>query len=231
MTDRSYDWLVILKGCSLPLSTFFNLPDEKRQKIIDCALDEFSEHDYESASISKVVANAGIAKGSLYQYFKDKSDLYNYLLELVAETKARMMHEAFPQNDDLPFFDRLRLLFSVMTGFEIRYPKLASIGNKSLNGRAPMPANLIARGKQVTISYFADLIRSGISKGEINSKVDAEVAAFIFVSALSEIGNFVLSKQAVMEPSVEKIPLSLQLDQMETLYLQMIEIFKNGIAS
>ena len=215
----------------MPLSTFFNLPDEKRQKIIDCALDEFSEHDDESASISKVVANAGIGKGSLYQYFNDKSDLYTYLLELVAETKARMMHEAFPQNDDLPFFERLRLLFAVMAGFELKYPKLASIGNKAVDGSAPLPANLIARGKQATISYFADLITAGKTTGEINSEVDAELAAFIFVSALSEIGNFVSNKQAGMEPPAEKIPLSLQLDQMETLYQQMIKIFKNGIAS
>ena len=215
----------------MPLPTFSNLPDEKRQKIIDCALDEFSEHDYESASISKVVARAGIAKGSLYQYFKDKSDLYTYLLELVAETKARMMREAFPQNIDLPFFDKLRLLFTVMAGFEIQYPKLASIGNKAVGGSAPMPADLVARGKQATISYFADLIRSGISKGEINSAVDAEVAAFIFVSALSEIGNFVSRKQSEIEAPEGEIPLPPQLVQMETLYQQMIEIFKNGIAS
>ncbi len=53
----------------MPQATFFNLPEEKRQKILECALDEFAAHDYDSASVSKIVAKAGIAKGSLYQYF------------------------------------------------------------------------------------------------------------------------------------------------------------------
>ncbi|HQN45353.1 MAG TPA: helix-turn-helix domain-containing protein, partial [Anaerolineaceae bacterium] len=61
----------------MPRPTFFNLPDEKRQKILEAAIDEFAERDYESASVSQIVIQAGIPKGSLYQYFVDKSDLHH----------------------------------------------------------------------------------------------------------------------------------------------------------
>ena len=66
----------------MPKETFFNLPEAKRQRIIDLALAEFAEKDYDTASISRIVSQAGIAKGSFYQYFENKEDLYTYLLTL-----------------------------------------------------------------------------------------------------------------------------------------------------
>lgn len=45
------------------------------------ALEEFADRDYDGASVSRVVARAGIAKGSIYQYFIDKKDLYLHLVD------------------------------------------------------------------------------------------------------------------------------------------------------
>ena len=72
----------------MPRQTFFNLPEDKRNPIIDLALDEFSKYDYKNASISRIVARAGIAKGSLYQYFEDNRDLFLYLVEISGQAKT-----------------------------------------------------------------------------------------------------------------------------------------------
>ena len=45
----------------MPNQTFFNLPDAKREQILQIAIDEFAENDTDSASISRIVARAGIA--------------------------------------------------------------------------------------------------------------------------------------------------------------------------
>ena len=55
------------------------MPDEKRNKIIDCAVEEFSQRDFDNAKLSNIVKNADIARGSIYQYFEDKMDLYLYV--------------------------------------------------------------------------------------------------------------------------------------------------------
>ncbi len=60
----------------MPSQTFFNLPKEKRDTLIKIALNEFSANEYNSASVSRIVKETGIAKGSFYQYFQDKKDLY-----------------------------------------------------------------------------------------------------------------------------------------------------------
>ncbi len=215
----------------MPLQTFDNLPEDKRQRIIDCAIDEFSQHDYASASISKIVAKAGIAKGSLYQYFKDKSDLYSYLLDLVSQTKAAMMAKSFQQEKPQPFFDSLQALFSVMANFEIQYPKLAKIGYKATSGKSPLPEDLLIKGKRSTIQYFVTLIDQGKTSGEIRPEIDAETAAFIFVSALSEMGTFITAKMLTdMKMENSEKPSQAQLSEIESLYNQLIMILKYGIA-
>ena len=64
----------------MPSDTFLNLPKEKQNKILDSAILEFSHNDYEVVSINKIIYNANIPRGSFYMYFKDKEDLYTYIL-------------------------------------------------------------------------------------------------------------------------------------------------------
>lgn len=64
----------------MPKLTFYNLPIEKQQHLIDAAKQEFSSASLSDASIANIVKAAGISRGSFYQYFEGKEDLYFYLL-------------------------------------------------------------------------------------------------------------------------------------------------------
>lgn len=65
----------------MPTQTFQNLTDEKKERIIAGAMKEFSEYSFTEVSISNIVENAGISRGSFYQYFEDKRELYYFLIE------------------------------------------------------------------------------------------------------------------------------------------------------
>lgn len=67
----------------MPKDTFFNLDIEKRQKIIKAAKAEFLDNPLRKARVSNIVMEAGIPRGSFYQYFKDLDDLYYYIVEEV----------------------------------------------------------------------------------------------------------------------------------------------------
>ena len=56
--------------------TFYRLPDEKKERILQSAHREFTQHPYEKSSINRILNDAKIPKGSFYQYFDDKSDLF-----------------------------------------------------------------------------------------------------------------------------------------------------------
>ncbi|WP_078544513.1 TetR/AcrR family transcriptional regulator [Litchfieldia alkalitelluris] len=70
----------------MPKITFHNLPDDKKQKLIQAVKKEFSRVPVYEASISNIIKTANIPRGSFYQYFEDKEDAYYYLLnEMVLE--------------------------------------------------------------------------------------------------------------------------------------------------
>ncbi|WP_239738508.1 MULTISPECIES: TetR/AcrR family transcriptional regulator [Mammaliicoccus] len=60
---------------------FYNLDEEKRQKIINSGLMEFSNYGYQQSSTNRIVENAGIGKGMLFYYFKNKKGLFKFLVD------------------------------------------------------------------------------------------------------------------------------------------------------
>lgn len=71
----------------MPTETFENLSEEKKLKIIEAAKKEFSRVQFEDTSIKNIVKEAGIARGSFYQYFNSKRDLLEYI---IYENKQRL---------------------------------------------------------------------------------------------------------------------------------------------
>jgi len=81
VTNESYDFKVTKEVKELPKETFLNLPQEKKEKIFREAIKEFGQQGYEKGNIGNIAKEAGIAKGSLYQYFEDKKGLYMYCVK------------------------------------------------------------------------------------------------------------------------------------------------------
>ncbi|MFD1484889.1 TetR family transcriptional regulator [Lacticaseibacillus baoqingensis] len=77
----------------MPKPTFFRLPDEKRQRLVTAAYAEFTRAPFAEASISNIIKDAGIPRGSFYQYFEDKSDVFFYLLDRMRQSTKTWMKD------------------------------------------------------------------------------------------------------------------------------------------
>jgi len=62
--------------------------DERREQILDCALQVFAQKGYHGASVADVCARAGIGRATLYQYFDDKRDVLVALADRIARRVA-----------------------------------------------------------------------------------------------------------------------------------------------
>ncbi|MFC4024305.1 TetR/AcrR family transcriptional regulator [Oceanobacillus longus] len=71
----------------MPKQTFFNLPVHKKKTLMEAAEKEFARVPLSQASIANIIKSAEIPRGSFYQYFENKEDLYYFLLG--EETKER----------------------------------------------------------------------------------------------------------------------------------------------
>src|SRR5579862_1687364 len=52
----------------------------RRDAILNAALDEFSQQGFEAARLDDVAKRAGVAKGTIYLYFRDKESLFQELV-------------------------------------------------------------------------------------------------------------------------------------------------------
>ena len=72
--DKSRGIFIMIK------KTFYNLPEEKRQRVTEAIVDEFANAEDDKVSINRIVQKANISRGSFYQYFDDKLDLVEVLI-------------------------------------------------------------------------------------------------------------------------------------------------------
>lgn len=62
---------------------FVELASEKQERIISVGISEFAKYGYSNSSTNRIVKNSGISKGSLFQYFQSKEELYFYILDCI----------------------------------------------------------------------------------------------------------------------------------------------------
>jgi len=215
----------------MPKQTFFNLPDEKRDNILKLAIEEFAENDYKNASISRIVNRAGIAKGSFYQYFEDKKDLYLYLIDLSAQEKTNMLAENQPPDSDMDVFSYIRWLLRAGLNFEFSNPKLAQIGYRAIYGDAPLPTETREVIEEGAMQYFRQLVEQGVAQGVIDPEIDTDVAAFMFNVVFTNLGDFILKQQAIEpEQVLADSGQSLVSSETERLFEQVLRILQSGMS-
>lgn len=101
----------------MPTSTFFNLPPPKREKLFRAAVAEFARQPYGEVSLSQIIKAAEIPRGSFYQYFTDKTDLFHYVIGYYGENLERLVLESLEacggQLLEMPLtiFDRMEAFF------------------------------------------------------------------------------------------------------------------------
>ncbi len=98
--------------------TFYNIPEEKKQRIISAAKREFSRVPLEKALISNIIKDAGIPRGSFYQYFENIEDLFVYIID---DIYKRLHHDIKEEAkiEGKTYFDAMKKKFyEVLSFFE-----------------------------------------------------------------------------------------------------------------
>ena len=101
-------------------SKFHSLESKKQERIINAALKEFARNGYDKASTNEIVKEAEISKGSLFNYFNNKKDLFLFLLNHVAKVIEQIYSEVDWNEPD--FFERMRQLGLVKFKIYKKFP-------------------------------------------------------------------------------------------------------------
>lgn len=171
----------------MPTVTFANLPDAKRRAFIAAALEEFSAREFELASVSRIVAKLGMAKGSVYQYFADKQDLYRYLVEHAQS----VLMGSLARDDPAPggdFFTTLRHLMEQTVVAARLHPREAALLERAYRSPESLTDEFHARTVGMRRTYLGDLVERAQHSGELRSDADASLITLLVETLVSQIG-------------------------------------------
>ena len=109
---------------------FFSLPKEKQLAIINAGYRVFSQNTYKKSPMSEIAAEAGISKSLIFHYFRNKKELYLFLLKKASEITYKYLHEfcCYEQED---FFEIMRQGLKAKACLMRKYPCLTVFTLKS----------------------------------------------------------------------------------------------------
>ena len=173
----------------MPKETFFNLPESKKERVIEAALDEFATHPYHKVRITAIADQAGIAKGSFYQYFDDKKDLFKYITDLVVKKKLEYLNQDMLINKDkYGFFELLHELYLSGYRFAKENPRLVDIANNLLNNK-DFQREIWGDHEDKSFDYFQLLLEEGLAKGELDPTIDTALVSRLLTGINCSLGD------------------------------------------
>jgi AcrR family transcriptional regulator len=164
----------------VPKETWWNLPDSKRERVLEAAMEEFGQRGFSSGSLNVISRQAHIAKGSLFQYFDTKLDLFMTTVEAAAD---RIQHAILDDLDlEVPFFDVLRAIIDRWLDYFRTHPVERGVGFAAANEIDP-DARAALRTVTNThyVDAFAPLLKRAIEGGEFAGSPEELLALVILV--------------------------------------------------
>ncbi|MGE4293644.1 MAG: TetR/AcrR family transcriptional regulator [Desulfovibrio sp.] len=158
--------------------TFDNLDPDKKDRVLDVAVDEFAEHGFHQASVNRMVKRLDIAKGSLFKYFGSKEGMFQCVFEHSVEQLKGPLKKARQAEGDT--FDRLRLSLEAGLEFVREHPRLYRIYLKVLfQENVPFRGAFLQQVRGYAAKYLSPLLEEGVRRGELRADLDLNMAVFL----------------------------------------------------
>ena len=161
----------------MPKNTFHSLDDKKKDRFIRRALEEFTLRNYQEASISAMLKSLGIAKGSFYQYFDDKYDLFTYLIEHC--TGIKRSYVSVGRSDFSSFWSYFRALYEKGLEFDRDHPlECHFLHRLQSNLNSPPVRKLYDQLLDQVVKGFDKMISAEVADGNFRSDLSKDAMAY-----------------------------------------------------
>lgn len=216
----------------MPKDTFFHLPQEKRHLIENIAIEEFAENSLHSASVNAIVSNAGIAKGSFYQYFENLEDLYKHVLNLIKNCKLELISTLPLPANNLDTFRYLQRLLQIELAFELKYPRLSKVERRH-NFENQVTSSIDPEtGQRLSgDGRFHAFLSQGVLHDDIATWVDTDMAAYVLEIVARWLSPYLLERMEQDSGKPVKVDLDVSHDpQLQDLLQNLMDLLMAGLA-
>jgi AcrR family transcriptional regulator len=160
----------------MPTVTWARVDPARRAAIIEAAEAEFGAHGFSGGSLNVIARRAGVAKGSLFQYFADKRDLYAFIADIGSQRVRCYMEQRIRELDpSRPFFDFLTDWLDAWIAYFADNPH-----ERALHAAATLEVDTEARVsvQHVIHRHYLEvlrpLVRDAQSRGDLRADADTD---------------------------------------------------------
>lgn len=164
--------------------------EEKQQDIIGAALVVFARRGFAAATIEEIARTAGLGKGTVYQYFESKDDLFFAVFQAFAGQLAQQARtlaaSAAPSAGE-----RLRALIVGLVDIDEEARQLFSLTFEFWAASASGSPALRTRVARLFRDTYAELgvmvaetIRDGVARGEFDPEVDVAAVTSVLIGSM-----------------------------------------------
>ncbi len=182
----------------MPKQTFINLPKKKKDNILNEAMLEFGHYGFDLASIQRIIEQSGISRGSFYQYFEDKADIFGEVLIEISARKMKYLEPVLESKEEYGLFELIEKLVMQAVEFGMDDPLAFQIGkdlltSKTLNVKEFMISlkeEIYKKNHICPESLYLKAIENSIKRGEISTKYSIEMILFyaqVMIDKMSEL--------------------------------------------
>ena len=209
----------------MPKRTFNRLDDDKKERIMRAAIEEFQARGFENTKVEVIAQNAGVAKGSIYQYFDDKKELFLYSVTWAMEYFMKVIDRQTPLKDmDVCdyFLSGSRERFELLK----REPLLVAFSMDIFTGKfGSLAQEASSELNRIGEEYELRLIANGKRKGTIRDDLN-DGTLLLFLQGVTEKFNVEIMKKV---KSFDYDPTDEQYREMEYLLKNMVSLLKQGM--
>ena len=186
--------------------------DEKAQAILDAACRCLSEKGYAATTISEIASEAGVSRGLLHYYFKNKEELMAKALRAAGEAMFELFEDAFAQSESAEdLASGLRQMLRTLVGSDPTYMNL-TLECWTMARESPLVAtemeNLYVRARKA----FGEGLAEAQERGIISPSVPLDgLAMFLLGSSDGLFAQFYLQPDLVNDEAVwEAVEMSIR---------------------
>lgn len=209
----------------MPKRTFNHLDDDKKERVMRAAIAEFHARGFENAKIETIARSAGVAKGSIYQYFDDKKDLFFYSVTWALKYFMKIIDRQTPLRDmDVYeyFLSGSRERFELLKQEPLLIAFSMDIYTGKFGGLALEASRELSR---IGEEYELKLIANGKRKGTVRDDLDDKTLLLFFQGVTERFDMEIMRKTKNFDyNSMEE-----QYRQTEDLLKDMISLLKQGM--
>lgn len=153
------------------MEKFEELSQEKQRRIIDAGMEVFGRNEYKKANTEDIAAKAGISKGLLFYYFKDKKSFYMYLFRYCVEIITRMMDdEEYTKITD--FFELMEFGAQKKMQTMVEHPFILDFISRAFSSRREAVSKDVAMELHSLMDTTFDRFFAHVDFSKFNNDVD-----------------------------------------------------------